>query len=82
MTETDDGAVVDAADDDAIAEFVRERSAKRYNNVLNRLLDGWADVLIGVGKQDAELRALGISDGIDAIFRLGRVTGFSGRIGK
>jgi hypothetical protein len=69
-------------EDEAIAEFVRERSAKRYNNVLNRLLDGWADALVGVGVQEAELRALGIADGIDAIFRIGRVTAFSGRIGR
>jgi hypothetical protein len=69
-------------EDEAIAEFVRERSAKRYNNVLHRVLDGWADTLVGAGQQQVELRALGAVDGIDAVFRIGRVTAFSGRIGK
>ena len=65
---------------DPVADFIRERSARRYNVGLAKLLDGWADVLVGAGKDDAELRALGISDGIDAVFKLSRVTAFSGRI--
>jgi hypothetical protein len=62
-------------------EFVRERAARRYNYVLGNLLDGWLDVLVGVGKDKAELRTFGIGDGIDASFTLSRTTAFSGRGG-
>jgi len=69
---------------EAVREFVRERSAKRYNRHLIDLMDGWVSVLVGPdsGDTDATVRALGIADGIDASFTLGRTTAFSRRIVK
>ncbi len=60
----------------AAGAFARERSVKRYNRQLNDLVAFWAAALSGGG---AELRALGIGDGVDAVFGLGAVTGFSRR---
>lgn len=57
------------------ADFARERTVKRYNRQLNDLLEFWASYLAG----DRELRALGISDGVDAVFRLSSDTAFSRR---
>lgn len=48
------------------ADFARERTVRRYNRQLNDLLSFWAFHLANA----TELRALGISDGIDAAFRL------------
>lgn len=59
------------------AEFARERKIRRYNLMLNHLLDFWSTVLIGDG---SELRALGIGDGVDAAFRFSNTTGFSWRL--
>jgi NAD-dependent SIR2 family protein deacetylase len=58
------------------ADFARERTVKRYNRQLNDLIVFWADLLAGDG---SDLRALGIADGIDAVFRLSRDTAFSWR---
>jgi hypothetical protein len=57
------------------ADFARERTVKRYNRQLNDLLGFWALHLAG----DSELRAFGIGDGIDAVFRLSPDTAFSRR---
>jgi hypothetical protein len=57
------------------ADFARERTVRRYNRRLNDLLGFWADYLA----QDGELRAFGIGDGIDAVFRLSPDTAFSWR---
>lgn len=67
---------------EAVREFVRERSAKRYNRHLIDLMDGWVSVLVSPNTRDtnATVRALGISDGMDASFTLGRTTAFSRRI--
>lgn len=59
------------------ADFGRERSVKRYNRQLNDLIAFWAKH-IGTG---GELRALGIADGVDAVFRLSPDTAFSRRAG-
>jgi hypothetical protein len=69
---------------ETVREFVRERSAKRYNRHLIDLMDGWVSVLVSPysGDTDATVRALGIADGIDASFTLGRTTAFSRRIVK
>ena len=57
------------------ADFARERTIRRYNRQLNDLLAFWAGHLAG----DGELRALGIGNGIDAVFRLSSDTAFSRR---
>ena len=59
-------------------DFARERTVKRYNRVLNQLVAFWANVLAG---DEGDLRALGISDGVDAVFVLSRNTAFSRRVG-
>ena len=59
------------------ADFARERSVKRYNRQLNDLIAFWAKQ-IGTG---GELRAFGISDGVDAVFRLSPDTAFTRRAG-
>lgn len=58
------------------ADFARERTVKRYNRQLNDLIAFWAEVLSGDG---GDLRAMGIGDGVDAVFRLSKATGFSRR---
>ena len=60
----------------AAAEFARERAVKRYNRELNKLISFWSAILASDG---GDLRALGIGDGVDAIFRLSADTGFSWR---
>ena len=61
------------------ADFARERSVRRYNRELNGLLDFWARYL---AEAQEELRAFGISDGVDAAFRIGSTTAFSRRAFK
>lgn len=73
--------VFDGVTDDnkmTAASFSRARTVKRYNRDLNELFEFWAQHLAQNG---VELRALGISDGIDAIYKLSPITGFSRRIG-
>jgi hypothetical protein len=63
------------ADNKAVAaDFARERTVKRYNRDLNRLIDFWARALSGTGDT---IRAFGIADGVDATFRLGTDTAYS-----
>ena len=57
------------------ADFARERTVRRYNRQLNDLLAFWAAHLSG----DGDLRALGVGDGVDAVFRLSPDTAFSRR---
>lgn len=61
----------------AAADFARERTVRRYNRQLNNLIAFWVAYLVGDG---SELRALGIADGVDAVFRLSSETGFSHRV--
>lgn len=61
----------------AAADFARERTVKRYNKQLNDLIVFWADLLSGGG----DLRALDIGGGVDAVFSLSNITGFSRRAG-
>ena len=58
-------------------DFSRERSVRRYNRKLNQLIDFWARHLARDGD---EMRSLDVGDGIDAVFQLSSVTGFSRRI--
>jgi hypothetical protein len=60
----------------AAADFGRERTVKRYNRQLNPLLAFWAAVLAGDGQP---FPALGISDGVDAAFRVSCDTAYSRR---
>jgi hypothetical protein len=60
------------------ADFARERSVKRYNRQLNSLIALWAKHVAGTC---SELRAFGIGDGVDAVFRLSGDTAFSRRAG-
>ena len=70
----------EATDDDKARdrrrEFIRERLSGRFNPVWNKLFDAWARIIVGDG-EDSELRAFGISDGADAVFRVSRTTAFS-----
>ncbi|MCE2432655.1 MAG: SIR2 family protein [Candidatus Latescibacteria bacterium] len=60
------------------ADFGRERSVRRYNKQLNDLVEFWSRHL---GQNKGNLRTLDIGDGIDAIYRLSPITGFSRRVG-
>jgi NAD-dependent SIR2 family protein deacetylase len=68
---------VDNSNRDAATDFSRERTVRRYNKQLNDLISFWTSYLAGDG---AELRALGVSAGVDAAFKLGTDTAFSRRI--
>ncbi len=62
----------------AATDFARERSVKRYNRQLNSLLDFWSRWL---SQEGSALRALDVGDGIDAVFSISPITGFSRRAG-
>ena len=57
----------------ASTDFSRERTVRRYNTILNELISFWARLLAADG---AELQALGIAVGVDAIFKLELDTAF------
>jgi hypothetical protein len=67
---------INATNRAAAADFARERAVKRYNRQLNELIAFWSSLLAGNGE---ELRAFGISDGVDAVFCLSCDTAFSRR---
>jgi SIR2-like domain len=60
------------------ASFVREKLAVRYNRQWNSMLDAWIAFLLG-DEQEVCFNTFDISDGLDASFRLTRVTAFSRR---
>ncbi|MBR1172680.1 SIR2 family protein [Bradyrhizobium sp. KB893862 SZCCT0404] len=60
----------------AATDFARERTVRRYNPVLNALLSFWSTLF---ACPDRDILALGISAGVDAAFRLGDTTAYSGR---
>lgn len=64
--------------DESAAEFVRQRNVKRYNRALYDLLSFWSGFLYGDGMP---ISAFGTSQGVDATFEFGAVTGFSKRLG-
>ena len=72
--------IEDRVQRDNAKAFVRERLACRYNTTWSKMLDGWAEVLLG-DSDSAELLAFGTPNGTDAMFRISRVTGFSWRGG-
>ena len=61
----------------AAADFARERTVQRYNRQLNDLVAFWADLLAGDG---SELQALGVTEGVDATFRLSSENAYSWRV--
>ncbi len=71
---------VEPAEDDTLfekaREFARSRSAGRFNQQWNRVLEAWVHVVTG-GEETCEIRAFGTSEGVDAVFSLSSVTGFS-----
>jgi hypothetical protein len=44
-------------------------------------LDAWSQVFTG-NAETAEIRAFGVQDGVDAVFKIGKVTAFSAREGE
>jgi hypothetical protein len=62
---------------DPTADWRRERWATKYNGAWANIIAAWADLL--TAPADAAFHAIGIeeNEGIDAVFRLSRVTGFS-----
>jgi len=73
------GDLVKNADFDSVKEFQRQRSASRYNDRWNLLLDAWSGIISG-GAKTATLSAFGISEGVDALFEVGSRTAFSWRL--
>ena len=59
------------------AELASKRSAERYNRSLNAVVEFWIEWFL---KDGGELAAFGVSEGVDAVFRLASRTGFSRRI--
>ncbi len=70
----------DADHDPRIPEFIREKLARRYNQTWSKLLDGWAELLVGRDKAGT-LRAFGTTAGVDATFEIQKTTAFSWRGG-
>lgn len=62
----------------AVTDFARERTVKRYNRQLSNLIGFWSGLLAGDG---SDLRAFGLGDGVDAVFRLSSDIAFSHRVG-
>jgi hypothetical protein len=60
----------------ASTDFSRERTVRRYNKPLNELISFWASLLASAG---ASLPSLGLSTGVDAVFKLASDTAFSRR---
>jgi hypothetical protein len=61
----------------ASTDFGRERTVRRYNRQLNDLIAFWARKL---AKGGADLRALDVGSGVDAVFRLSVDTAYSRRV--
>jgi NAD-dependent SIR2 family protein deacetylase len=61
----------------AASDFARERTFDRYNKKLDALIDFWSKYIVGDGEL---LRAMNVSDGVDASFQFDRRTAFSRRI--
>lgn len=59
-------------------QFVQQRLAARYNSGWNEILDAWANIIAG-GERESIIRAFGIGDGCDAVFKVSGVTAFSRR---
>lgn len=64
--------------DQAAADFVRERQARRYNQTWNGLLAAWADIITN-GEADARIRASDGEGAGSADFTISKLTAFSRR---
>ena len=60
----------------AAVDLARERTVRRYNKKQNDLIDFWARHL---SQGESEMRSFNTGAGIDAVFRLSSLTGFSWR---
>ena len=61
----------------AAADYARERTIRRYNPVVNDLIDFWSRHL---AQESKEMRAFDTGAGIDAVFRLSPITSFSRKV--
>lgn len=68
---------VDEHNKAAATDFSRERTVRRYNRELNSLISFWTTFLSAGGSQ---IRALAVTTGVDAEFKLGTDTAFSRRV--
>ena len=59
------------------ADFARERTIRRYNPMLNDLINFWAQHL---SQDENAMQALNTDQGVDATFRISPITCFSKRI--
>lgn len=59
-------------------DYVRERLAKLYNHQYSELLDAWIERLFD-SENELRISALGIADGLDAVFAISRTTAFTWR---
>lgn len=62
----------------ASSSLARERTVKRYNRTVNQLFDFWDTYL---SQNGGLLKAFTIDEGMNAVFRIAPVTGFSRRTG-
>jgi NAD-dependent SIR2 family protein deacetylase len=64
----------------AVAEFIRERRATRYNRDVNAILDAWVRVLCGgLGPREVRTWNLGSAEGVDPVFEISARTAYSRR---
>jgi hypothetical protein len=62
----------------ALADFIRERRATRYNRDVNAILDAWVRVLCsGLGSREIRTWNLGPGEGIDPAFEITGRTAYS-----
>ena len=69
---------IEASRSDSIKEFIKKRVAARYNQHYNSILSGWVKILEGNSNYGLKIIALGATSGIDAVFEISSITGFSG----
>jgi hypothetical protein len=63
-------------DIEALADWRRERWARRYNNAWNNIIDGWAHLLISDKESTISALGIGESEGIDAEFTVRQTSGW------
>jgi hypothetical protein len=64
----------------AIADFIRERRATRYNRNINSILDAWVRVLCGgTGTREVRTWNLRGGEGVDPVFEISARTAYSRR---
>lgn len=77
--QTEDGVLPQTMEERlAIADFIRERRATRYNRDANAILDAWVRLLCG-GRDTREVRTwnLGSGSGVDPVFEIVGRTAYS-----